>query len=138
MQVRRMIDFLGLFIHKIFQILLSLLVAFFFVIYILEIYSCIDPTFWCTFKNEAQNCIFNSIYSLIMIFVLGFWEYSLYKSYKNPFTWKLFFIHVAGVLAFIIIVPRVVKIMVSSETYQEGAEYCFEVVSKPADDITHP
>ena len=73
-----------------------------------------------------------------MIFVLGFWEYSLYKSYKNPFTWKLFFIHVAGVLAFIIIVPRVVKIMVSSETYQEGAEYCFEVISKPADDITHP
>ena len=86
--MRRMVDFLGLFIRKIFQILLSFLVAFFFVIYLLEIYSCIDPTFWCTFKNEAQNCVFNSIYSLIMIFVLGFWGHSLYKSYKNPFTWK--------------------------------------------------
>ena len=104
----------------------------------MEIYSCIDPTFWCTFKNEAQNCVFDSIYSLIMIFVLGFWGGALYKSYKNPFTWKLFFIHVAGVLAFIIIVPTVVKTMVSSETYQEGARYCFGVVSKQADETIHP
>ena len=72
-----------------------------------------------THIKKRNKSMFNSIYSLIMIFVLGFWGYSLYKSYKNPFTWKLFFIHVAGVLAFIIIVPRVVKIMVSSETYSD-------------------
>ena len=136
--MRRMVDFLGLFVRKTFQILLSLLIVFFFVIYVLEIYSCIDPTFWCTFKNEPHNYLFSSIYSLIMLFVLGFWGYSLYKSYKKPFTWKLFFIHASGVLAFIIIVPWIVKTMVSSEAYQEGAEYCFEVVSKQADDITHP
>ena len=68
----KVLNFLGLFIRKTFQILLSLLIVFLFVIYLLTLYSCIDITFWCTFKNEPQNYLFTSVYSLIMIFILSF------------------------------------------------------------------
>ncbi len=122
-------NFFSLFIRKTFQILLSLLIIAFLALYIYQLHSCFSSETSCYPKSNDRTYLFDGIFYSVMIFIFSFWGYFLYKSYRAPFTWKLFFIHLTGILVFISVVPTIFNMLTASEVYQKQSKSCMDILS---------